>query len=67
MQHGKGVNIKLFSFTGSQLSMQLLRLRIIAIPEISDKAKARREVERRILTAAVLMDDLFQGIIGSWH
>lgn len=39
--------------------MQLLYLRIIAIHEDSDKAKARREVDRRILTAAVFMDDLF--------
>lgn len=39
--------------------MQLLHLRIIAIQEGSDKAKAGREVDRRILTAAILMDDLF--------
>lgn len=59
MQNSKGGNTKLFSFAGSQLSMQLLHLRIIAIQEASDKGKSRREVDTRILTAAVLMDDLF--------
>jgi len=66
MQYSKGVNNKLFSFTGSQLSMQLLHLRIIAFQEASDKAKTRREVAEGSLLQ-LSMDDLFKGITGSWH